>query len=651
MKYILEKEILEKFPDLKVILIRIKNINNTKSGAESYQYLQEVISQFRKNNNFKNVLNKPEYSIWQKVFTNLNISQENNASHIALIKRVLDGQEITDINPMINILNAISIKYRVPIGGHNLNNIKGDISVGKNKDCLSFTLMGKNEAEKVGTDEIVYKDKEKIITRNWVWRQSEFSKVTESVTDVFIPIDLIESNIFDNEKQILNEITNILKTFFPEAEITTDFADKSTHEVELDSLKMISTFQNINFTYIEVKKDKKIIDRVLNKAVEEILPSKEAFEKLLLSGKRIKVYQGFDPTAPTLHIGHTVMMRKLEDLRKLGHEVIMLIGDFTGRIGDPTDKLAARKQLTSEQVKENLRVYQEQASRLLDIYNKENPVKVVFNNDWLGKMSFADVVELASNFTVQQMQKRDMFQKRLQQDQPIYLHEFLYPLMQGYDSVVLDVDVELGGNDQLFNMLAGRHLAMETKKHEKFVLAGKLLTTNDGKKMGKSEGNMIMLSDSANDIYGKVMAFTDGLIINGFELLTNCELEEVEIKRKQIEEGRNPMELKKELAFLITSELKGKEEAEKAKQYFEDIYQKKTVNEEIPTVKVQEKSVIIIDLLVTIGFAKSKSEARRLIEQNAVSINSEKVTDFQKVIEISGEVIVKAGKRICKVYI
>jgi len=394
-----------------------------------------------------------------------------------------------------------------------------------------------------------------------------------------------------------------------------------------------------------VKTDEKIINRILNKAVEEILPTKEELNKLLHSGKRIRIYQGFDPTAPTLHIGHTVMMRKLEDFRKLGHEVIFLMGNFTGMIGDPTDKAAARKQLTIEQVNENLKLYKEQASSIIDIDNPENPVQILYNYDWLSKLSFADVVELASQFTVQQMLKRSMFQKRLEEDRPIGLHEFLYPLMQGYDSVAMDVDVEVGGNDQLFNMLAGRTLVKALKNKEKIVIAGKLLTTAEGAKMGKSEGNMIMLSDSSENIYGKVMAFPDEHIVPGFELLTSMELEEVEDIKQKLEKGENPVGLKKQLAHQLTKELKGEGAADAAQKYFEEIFQNKSFETDIETFKGIGKNVL--DHMTESGICKSKGEARRLIQQNAVKHENTLITDSTQVISAQG--ILKVGKQVVNI--
>jgi len=405
-----------------------------------------------------------------------------------------------------------------------------------------------------------------------------------------------------------------------------------------------------NTDRMKISTDEKIIDRILNKGVENILPSKEELKSILLSGKRLNIYQGFDPTAPTLHIGHTVGMRKLEDFRKLGHQVYFVIGDFTARIGDPSDKMSARKKLTKQQVEENMRLYIDQASHFINIFDKDNPVKVVYNSKWLEPLNFGEIIELASVFTVQQMLKRSMFQERLKSDKPIYLHEFLYPLMQGYDSVALNIDVEVGGNDQLFNMLAGRDLVMNRLNKEKFVVAMKLLEANDGTKMGKTSGNMIELSDSANNIFGKVMAFDDKLIPIGFEILTKYELKQVEEIKERLKKGENPMILKKLLAFEITKDIKGEQEAENAQKYFENVFQKKNLNTDIPVKTVRQSNINILDLIVQCEIANSKSQAKRLVEQNAVTINGEKITDWNKNIQVgSGSTILKCGRHVYQV--
>lgn len=397
--------------------------------------------------------------------------------------------------------------------------------------------------------------------------------------------------------------------------------------------------------------DENIINRILHKGVEQILPTEQVLNELLHSGRRLNIYQGFDPTAPTLHIGHTVGMRKLEDFRKLGHQVIFLIGDFTARIGDPTDKTATRRQLSKEEVESNMQTYVEQASHIIDIFNKENPVKILYNSQWLEPLNFSDIIELASEFTVQQMIKRSMFQKRIEEDKPIYLNEFLYPLMQGYDSVMMDIDVEVGGNDQLFNMLAGRDLVLSRLKKEKIVVAGKLLSTADGKKMGKSEGNMIKLSDSANDIFGKVMTFPDENIVTGFEILTSRELSDITDIKKKLEEGENPIELKKNLAFEITKDFKGEEQAISAQKFFEDIFQKKSIETEIPEITIKRNSISITDLLLDLRFAESKSQARRLIEQGAVKIDNEKIVDWDTLIALTPQTskVVKCGRLLQKI--
>jgi len=403
---------------------------------------------------------------------------------------------------------------------------------------------------------------------------------------------------------------------------------------------------------IKIKTDQKITDRILNKAVEQILPSKEVLEKELKSGRRLNVYQGFDPTAPTLHIGHTVMMRKLEDFRKLGHNVTFLVGDFTGRIGDPSDKSSTRQKLTKEQVEENMELYVSQASKIIDVNNKENPVSIKYNSEWLEPLNFGDILELSYEFTVQQMLKRDMFQKRLEKGKPIHISEFMYPIMQGYDAVIMETDVELGGNDQLFNMLTGRDMVRNHLNKEKFVIAGKLLETNDGAKMGKTTGNMIRMNDNPNDIYGKIMASEDNLIVPSFEILTSMELEDVKEIERRLNSGENPMILKKELAFLVTSEITSKEEAKKAQKYFEEVFQKGKQSEDIPKIEIKENMIKLNDLICSIKLAESKSQARRLVEQGAVKINGETQNQWDLDIDIRSltPITIKVGRKLLKIY-
>lgn len=385
-----------------------------------------------------------------------------------------------------------------------------------------------------------------------------------------------------------------------------------------------------------VKKNKEKINEILSRGVEKVYPSRSFLEKALLSGKQLKLYTGYDPTASTLHIGHGITMLKLRQFQDLGHKVIMLIGDFTGMIGDPTDKTSERKKLTKEQVKKNFKEYKKQASTILN-FSGENPVEVKYNSSWLGKLNCGDLMEVAVNFTVPQLLERDMFQKRLEEGKTVRLHEFLYPVMQAYDSVAMDVDGEVGGNDQTFNMLAGRSLMKDMLGKEKFVITTKLLVDNSGKKMGKSEGNMIALNDSAEDMFGKVMRWNDASIALGFELCTKIPIEDIKAMRIM----KNPMSAKLNLAYEVTKTFLGERSAKVGKDHFASVIQSSNTPEIINNIKASGKS--ITDALILSGFAGSKTDVRRLISEGAVKVNDKKVTDNEA--KLSKGDILQKGKR------
>ncbi|MEA2112385.1 MAG: tyrosine--tRNA ligase [Patescibacteria group bacterium] len=400
---------------------------------------------------------------------------------------------------------------------------------------------------------------------------------------------------------------------------------------------------------MQINTNEKAIDEVLTRGVEQVFSDKEELKKLLMSGKQIKLYCGFDPTAPSLHIGNAILINKLAQFQKLGHKVIFLVGDFTALIGDPTDKSAVRPKLTKEEIENNAKYYQQQASIFLD-FEGENPAEIKYNSEWSDKLNFRDLIELSSNFTVQQMIQRDMFQKRIEEEKPIYLHEFLYPLAQAYDSVTMDVDLEIGGNDQMFNMMRGRDLQKIINNKEKFVLTLKLLADDGGKKMGKSEGNAIFLDQAPEDIYGAVMSWPDGFIANTFELMTSKPLEEIEEIRAQIKDNLvNPRDLKMQLAFELVRTFYDEEKAEKAQQAFVEQFQKKGVPEDMKVQKVQGKE--ILDILVETGLSDSKSEARRSVEEGAVKINDVKIEDYKYNLELKKgeELILKLGRKIIKI--
>ncbi len=401
----------------------------------------------------------------------------------------------------------------------------------------------------------------------------------------------------------------------------------------------------------KVTTDKEKINEVLSRGVEMVYPSRKALEKELASGRRLRVYCGFDPSADSLHIGNAIQINKLSQFQELGHEIVFLIGDLTGMIGDPTDKLATRKKLTREEVLENAKSYKEQAASYLSFGGK-NPAIIRYNSEWGDKLTFRDIIELSSNFTVQQMIQRDMFQERLRQEKPVHLHEFLYPLAQAYDSVALDIDLEIGGSDQMFNMMCGRDLVGSVKGREKYVITTKLLADDKGKKMGKSEGNAVFLDNNPHDIYGIVMSWPDGVIVPGFELCTKLPMNEVARIRKVYDsEEENPRDLKMKLAFEITRIVHGEKAALEAEKDFVKRIQEKDaghISETAEPIKLPD-GLIITELLVRSGLAASKGEAKRLIAEGAIKVANTAIKDPEIHIVLAKEgTLIQRGKKQAK---
>jgi len=359
------------------------------------------------------------------------------------------------------------------------------------------------------------------------------------------------------------------------------------------------------------------IDEFLSRGIEMVYPNKDFVRAKMLRGERLSMYLGIDPTGPTLHLGHAINLKKMADFQALGHQAILLIGDFTAMIGDPTDKTATRKQLTRKEVLANAKFYKKQASTFLK-FSGSNKAKLLYNSKWLSKMKFTEVLNLASKVTVDQMLKRDMFEKRIAEAKPLYIHEIMYPLLQGYDSVAMNVDGEIGGNDQTFNMLMGRDLSKNILNKEKFVISMKLLVDPSGKKMGKTEGNMVSLDQSAQEMFGKVLSWTDDLIVPALELCTNISFADISEIKKSLEGGANPKNIKVRLAKEIVALYHGKVAADDAEKNFENMFKKGELPESIKPVIVS-KNTTLVDVLLHEKIITSKGEFRRLIEGNAVS--------------------------------
>ncbi|PSO45636.1 MAG: tyrosine--tRNA ligase [Parcubacteria group bacterium QH_9_35_7] len=378
-----------------------------------------------------------------------------------------------------------------------------------------------------------------------------------------------------------------------------------------------------------VSTDPKKIKEVLERGVDTIYPNKEFLQEKLESGEKLSLYLGLDPTSDSLHIGHGIQLLKLKQFQELGHQVIFLIGDFTAMIGDP-DQESAREMQSRAEVLEKCEDFKEQAGKILDFEGK-NPVEIKYNSDWLGDMNFADVIDLSSKFTVQRMMNRDMFQQRKEEGNPIYVHEFMYPMMQAYDCVAMDVDGEIGGTDQTFNMLAGRDLMKKLKDKEKFVLTNKLLAPSGEKKMSMSEDNTIDFTDSPEDMYGKVMRWPDNMIAAAFELTTTIDMEELEDVKQELQEVNNPMPIKKRLAYEVTKTFLGSEAAETGQQHFEQVIQGGKKPDKVKELEPSDYNIITV--LVESGFVDSKTQTRKLIDQGAVEINDNKIDSYDFEVE------------------
>jgi len=391
--------------------------------------------------------------------------------------------------------------------------------------------------------------------------------------------------------------------------------------------------------------------KIIRRGAAEIISEEELLKKLRRAqetGKPLRVKAGFDPTAPDLHVGSAVVIRKMRHFQELGHEVIFLIGDFTGLIGDPSGKTETRKMLSQEEVAENAKTYKRQIYKILD----REKTRIAFNSEWCGKMRFEDVIGLTSRYTVARLLERDDFAKRMENNQPISVLELLYPLVQGYDSVALEADVELGGTDQKFNLLVGRVIQREYGQEPQVVLTMPLLEGTDGvQKMSKSLGNHIGINESPEQIYGKTMSLADEFMWKYFALTTDVPEEEIGELRRQVESNAmHPKEAKQRLAREIVALYHGKDQASAAEKRFEKVFARKELPDEIPPLTLNRADldngkVWIVKLLVDAGFAQSNADARRLIQQGGVRMNQKEITLDGCDIEINDGDVLQAGKR------
>jgi len=377
-------------------------------------------------------------------------------------------------------------------------------------------------------------------------------------------------------------------------------------------------------------KNNKKTEELLSRGVEEVLPGKERLKKLM-GRKKIRLYTGIEPTAKNLHLGHTVNLRKLQKFAELGHEAVLVIGTGTVLAGDPSLREVVRPKISKKDIQENIKNWRTQLGKVLDL----SKVKIKHNSDWLLRLSYQEILEIASNISIIKLLQREMFERRIKKGETVWTHEALYPLFQGYDSVVLDVDLEIGGTDQTFNMLIGRELMQKIKRKEKLVMTLKMILGTDGQPMSKTRGNCIWLADSPQEMYGKIMSISDDLVPSYVMSLTDLPLKE----------NLPPLKAKIKLAREIVSIYHNKKAALSAEREFNRVFKEKKLPSKIPLVKLKKEPTHFLDLLIKTKLAPSKAEAKRLIEQGGVRINGEVNRDWRKKVEVKKGQIIQAGKR------
>ncbi len=625
MQFRLDGSFLQRLPDASVTLVVAEQVDSARGGDAIGALLDAAIHAARASYGTVDAIER-EVGGWNRALDRLGVDHRLHPPSIAnLLHRVL-RDEAPRIGPIVDLANALSLRFRVPIGAHDIDRLRGSLAVRLADGDEYFTALGETSVDRVSPGEPVYADDREVRTRWWIGRQGDRGKVTVASRSIAFPIDAIDEESAARAGEAAAELARILEAHG--ARTRTLRVDRRGPVVEMG---------------VEPR-PRDAIDRFLDRGLVELYPSRAEVEKRLRSGERLTVYQGVDPTSPIIHIGHAVGIRKLRELQDLGHRVILLIGDFTGRIGDPTGKDAARVPLTHEQVLENARTYREQAARILR-FDGPDPVEMRFNGEWWDPMTARDMIGLAAQFTVQQMIQRDMFQRRLAEHKPIGLHEFLYPLLQGYDSIALQVDAELGGTDQTFNMLAGRSLVRAIQDRDKIVFVTGLLPGTDGRKMSKSAGNVIGVAEEPSAMYGQIMSIADSLLLTYYEMCSGLDDDALDEVRHAMANGVNPMVFKKRLARTIVASYHGDAAADAAEKRFEREVQGREAPEEMPTARLDREEWTVTDLLLATGLAPSKGEARRLIEGGAVRLDDEPIRDRNRVVRVATGTVLRAGRR------
>ncbi len=635
MFFKVDSEVFEKVPNLCIGAVIVEGVDN----KNRYEAIDELLSRqisIEKSELLKesSVKKMKCLELYHQAMKEMNINSSKFLCSIeALLTRLNKKGELPFLNATVNLGNYISLKYKLPVGVHDIDQLTDDLCVRFATQKDTKFLENNLENDELSVEEPVYASSNSIRTRRWIWRQMEAGRVSENATRLLFPID----GFSENKEQILKaceELAMLLEENFS-CNTRVELLDVEHSAVKLDQL-----------SERELKIENSI--KIMLKGVAEHTAISEMRSKLQNAdeeGRPLIIKLGLDPSAPDIHLGHSVVLRKIRQLQDLGHKAVIIIGDYTGRIGDPTGKSKTRKQLTEEEVLANAKTYQEQIFKIID----KSKTEVRFNSEWLDKMNFADVITLASKCTVARMLERDDFNNRYTSHLPLSIHEFFYPLMQAYDSVAIKADIELGGTDQTFNILMGRNIQKDYGLKPQLTLFMPLLEGIDGiEKMSKSLGNYVGIDEEPHVIFEKVMKIQDNMIIKYYNLCTDIHPDDIAKIVVRLDNNENPRDIKMELAFEITKLYCGEDEAKEAKKRFIDVYQKNLTPDDVDVLILEEGNgnleENIIDALLETGKFQSKSEIRRLIKQGGVKWNDEKVSTLND-IEFREENILKVGKR------
>ncbi len=609
----------------------------------------------------------PAITRWEQAFEAEGINPRTHMPSIAaLAQRCLRGDYIRLINTATDIANLISLRHLVPVGAHDVDRLPGDIAVRLSTEGDTYTGSADDETEELPSGEPVYATGSDIRTRRWVWRQAEAAMTTPESSTIVYPVDGFMDGTADRVETATQELALLAKAALggdvsygyvsvDNPSLPEDDASLTqVNEVEAATALLLSlgSADEGAESYPSPPADEALakwsLSDLLRRGILDGVIVEEELQKDLDSDRRLTIYEGFDPTSTSLHIGHYLSLRVLRWFQLQGHRVIMLFGDFTARIGDPTGQSAERQQLTQDQVLANAQEWQAQVSHVLDL-GGDNPVEIKWNGEWLDRLTLRDMIEISANMTVQQLIERDMFQERLSQQRPLHLHETLYPLLQGYDSVAMSVDAELGGRDQMFNMMVGRDLVRNYSGKTKHVLMTPLIPGLDGRKMSKSYGNTVDLTENSVDMFFKLTQVSDELLPMFMSVLTDTPDEEIEEIRLRLSSESNLQDARERFAWAVTERLHGADEAQRAQAEFTRVVDEGNMRQDVEEVflKPPTEPLTILDVAVATGLATSRGDARRLIQQGGLEINDRRHTE--PTLQLSPEdvegAIVKMGKR------